>query len=168
MSRALRSTRAPIGPDRLRSLARQHASQRRRAVTPSHKSKMEDLAVEVCGENGAYYKVRSVKSIQKVGQNSVASGGRVSGARDSCKMTESTLVLCGSAALKSWRGNAASFDAMSHLTGRDFPLRPETFVLTLLLERQEPSALIFCVQIKYPSPMSRSPELRCRLCRSAS
>ncbi|XP_035727840.1 synaptic functional regulator FMR1-like isoform X4 [Vespa mandarinia] len=34
--------------------ARRHAC--RKGGEPSHKSKMEDLTVEVCGENGAYYK----------------------------------------------------------------------------------------------------------------
>lgn len=53
---------------------------------PSHKSKMEDLAVEVCGENGAYYKVRSVKSIQKVGLNKIAGDGRIYGARHHYKI----------------------------------------------------------------------------------
>ncbi|XP_076759477.1 synaptic functional regulator FMR1 isoform X2 [Xylocopa sonorina] len=49
-----------IGEQRIRSLelvqlpARQHACCK--GGEPSHKSKMEDLTVEVCGENGAYYK----------------------------------------------------------------------------------------------------------------
>lgn len=50
-------------PELVRAPAFQHAC--RKGGEPSHKSKMEDLTVEVCGENGAYYKVRSVKSIQK-------------------------------------------------------------------------------------------------------
>ncbi|XP_053975753.1 fragile X messenger ribonucleoprotein 1 homolog isoform X5 [Hylaeus anthracinus] len=49
-----------IGEQRICSLelvqlpARQHACCK--GSEPSHKSKMEDLTVEVCGENGAYYK----------------------------------------------------------------------------------------------------------------
>ncbi|KAG7190925.1 hypothetical protein KM043_006981 [Ampulex compressa] len=50
----------PIGEQRTCNLelvqlpARQHACCK--GGEPSHKSKMEDLTVEVCGENGAYYK----------------------------------------------------------------------------------------------------------------
>ncbi|XP_011058162.1 PREDICTED: fragile X mental retardation protein 1 homolog A isoform X3 [Acromyrmex echinatior] len=41
-------------PELVRAPAFQHAC--RKGAEPSHKSKMEDLTVEVCGENGAYYK----------------------------------------------------------------------------------------------------------------
>ncbi|XP_032670947.1 synaptic functional regulator FMR1 isoform X5 [Odontomachus brunneus] len=41
-------------PELVRMPALQHAY--RKGGEPSHKSKMEDLTVEVCGENGAYYK----------------------------------------------------------------------------------------------------------------
>ncbi|CAL1673640.1 unnamed protein product [Lasius platythorax] len=41
-------------PELVRAPAFQHAC--RKGGEPSHKSKMEDLTVEVCGENGAYYK----------------------------------------------------------------------------------------------------------------
>ncbi|XP_067203632.1 fragile X messenger ribonucleoprotein 1 homolog A isoform X4 [Linepithema humile] len=41
-------------PEFVRVPALQHAY--RKGGEPSHKSKMEDLTVEVCGENGAYYK----------------------------------------------------------------------------------------------------------------
>ncbi|KYN40801.1 Fragile X mental retardation syndrome-related protein 1 [Trachymyrmex septentrionalis] len=41
-------------PELVRAPALQHAC--RKGAEPSHKSKMEDLTVEVCGENGAYYK----------------------------------------------------------------------------------------------------------------
>lgn len=60
-----------IGAQKIRSLefvqapALQHAY--RKGGEPSHKSKMEDLTVEVCGENGAYYKVRLWKVYKKAG-----------------------------------------------------------------------------------------------------
>ncbi|XP_011691942.1 PREDICTED: fragile X mental retardation protein 1 homolog A isoform X3 [Wasmannia auropunctata] len=41
-------------PELVRAPALRHAC--RKGAEPSHKSKMEDLTVEVCGENGAYYK----------------------------------------------------------------------------------------------------------------
>ncbi|XP_011864838.1 PREDICTED: fragile X mental retardation syndrome-related protein 1 isoform X5 [Vollenhovia emeryi] len=41
-------------PELVRAPALQHACSK--GTEPSHKSKMEDLTVEVCGENGAYYK----------------------------------------------------------------------------------------------------------------
>lgn len=52
-------------PELVRAPALRHACSK--GVEPSHKSKMEDLTVEVCGENGAYYKVRCVKSTEKSG-----------------------------------------------------------------------------------------------------
>lgn len=81
---------------------------------------MEDLTVEVCGENGAYYKVRSVKSIQKTGRKIEAVDRPTYGPWRGSNLTKETLVLRESAALKCSRGNAASSDAMSRLTGRDF------------------------------------------------
>lgn len=98
--------------------ARQHACCK--GGEPSHKSKMEDLTVEVCGENGAYYKVRSVKSIQKTGRKIEAVDRPTHGPWRGSNLTKQTSVLRESAALKCSRGNAASSDAMSRLTGRDF------------------------------------------------
>lgn len=113
-----------IGEQRICSLelvqlpARQHACCK--GGEPSHKSKMEDLTVEVCGENGAYYKVRSVKSIQKTGRKIEAVDRPSYGPWCGSNLTKETPVLRESAALKCSRGNAASSDAMSRLTGRDF------------------------------------------------
>ena len=113
-----------IGEQRICSLelvqlpARQHACCK--GGEPSHKSKMEDLTVEVCGENGAYYKVRSVKSIQKTGRKIEAVDRSTYGPWRGSNLTKETPVLRESAALKCSRGNAASSDAMSRLTGRDF------------------------------------------------
>lgn len=113
-----------IGEQRICSLelvqlpARQHACCK--GGEPSHKSKMEDLTVEVCGENGAYYKVRSVKSIQKTGRKIEAVDRLTYGPWRGSNLTKETPVLRESAALKCSRGNAASSDAMSRLTGRDF------------------------------------------------
>lgn len=113
-----------IGEQRICSLelvqlpARQHAYCK--GGEPSHKSKMEDLTVEVCGENGAYYKVRSVKSIQKTGRKIEAVDRTTHGPWRGYNLTKETPVLRESAVLKCSRGNAASSDAMSRLTGRDF------------------------------------------------
>lgn len=93
-----------------------------KGAEPSHKSKMEDLTVEVCGENGAYYKVRSVKSIQKSGRRPRAVDRPCYEPRRGRNHAEREPVLRECTALKCSRGNAASFDAMSRLTGRDFPL----------------------------------------------
>lgn len=114
-----------IGEQRVRSHelvqlpARQHACCK--GGEPSHKSKMEDLTVEVCGENGAYYKVRFVKSIQKTGRKIEAADRPTHGPWRGSNLAREAPVLRESAALKCSRGNAASSDAMSRLTGRDFP-----------------------------------------------
>ncbi|TGZ57180.1 Fragile X mental retardation syndrome-related protein 1 [Temnothorax longispinosus] len=52
-SRAI-GAREILSPKLVQAPALQHAC--RKGAEPSHKSKMEDLTVEVCGENGAYYK----------------------------------------------------------------------------------------------------------------
>lgn len=83
---------------------------------------MEDLTVEVCGENGAYYKVRSVKSIEKSGRRPRAVDRSSHEVRRGRDLAVRELVLRECTTLKCSRGNAASFDAMSRLTGRDFPL----------------------------------------------
>lgn len=98
--------------------ARRHAC--RKGGEPSHKSKMEDLTVEVCGENGAYYKVRSVESIENVERKSKAVDSTCHEPWRASNITLHSLVLRESAHLKCSRGNAASSDAMSRLTGRDF------------------------------------------------
>lgn len=102
----------------VRAPALRHAC--RKGAEPSHKSKMEDLTVEVCGENGAYYKVRSVKSIAKSGRRFRAVDSLSREPRYSCNLAMREPVLRECTALKCSRCNAASFDAMSRLTGRDF------------------------------------------------
>lgn len=91
--------------------ARRHAC--RKGGEPSHKSKMEDLTVEVCGENGAYYKVRSVESIENVERKRKAVDSTCHEPWRASNITLSSLVLRESAHLKCSRGNAASSDAMS-------------------------------------------------------
>jgi hypothetical protein len=107
-------------PELVQAPALQHAC--RKGGEPSHKSKMEDLAVEVCGENGAYYKVRSVKSIQNSGRRTRATDRLSHGPRCGHNLAKRRPVLRECTALKCSRGNAAFSDAMSRLTGRDFTL----------------------------------------------
>jgi len=106
-------------PEFVRAPALQHAY--RKGGEPSHKSKMEDLTVEVCGENGAYYKVRSVESIQKTGRRTRAIDTPSCEPRCGCNLVKREFVLLECTALKCSRASAASSDAMSRLTGRDFP-----------------------------------------------
>lgn len=107
-------------PELVQAPALQHAC--RKEGEPSYKSKMEDLAVEVCGENGAYYKVRSVKSIQNSGQRTRARDRLSRGPRRGHNFAKREPVLRECTAVKCSRSNAASSDAMSRLTGRDFTL----------------------------------------------
>lgn len=107
-------------PELVRMPALRHAC--RKGGEPSHKSKMEDLTVEVCGENGAYYKVRYVKSIQKNRRRTRATDSPSHGPLHGRILARWGPVLRECTALKCSRGNAASLDAMSRLTGRDFPL----------------------------------------------
>jgi len=118
-SRAI-GAREICSPELVRAPALRHACLK--GSEPSHKSKMEDLTVEVCGENGAYYKVRSVKSIQKSERRPRAVDRPSYEPRCGRNLAEWEPVLCECTALKGSRDNAASFDAMSRLTGRDFPL----------------------------------------------
>lgn len=118
-SRAI-GAREICSPELVRAPALRHAC--RKGAEPSHKSKMEDLTVEVCGENGAYYKVRFVKSIQKSGPRPRAVDRSCYESRRNRNLAEREPVLRECTALKCSLGNAASFDAMSRLTGRDFPL----------------------------------------------
>lgn len=106
-------------PEFVRAPALQHAY--RKGGEPSHKSKMEDLTVEVCGENGAYYKVRSVGSIQKSERRARAIDRPSCEPRCGRNLMRQEFVLLECTALKCSRANAASSDAMSRLTGRDFP-----------------------------------------------
>lgn len=114
---AQRRTRADDG----RPLSSQHAC--RKGAEPSHKSKMEDLTVEVCGENGAYYKVRSVKSIEKSGRSPRAEDRTSREPRRGRNLAMREPVLRDGTALKCSLEvtRLPSTPCLSHLTGRDFP-----------------------------------------------
>lgn len=128
-------------PELVRMPALQHAY--RKGGDPSHKSKMEDLTVEVCGENGAYYKVRSVKSIQKKGRRIWEEDSQSRGPRHNRIIARLGPVLRECTALKCSRGNAASSDAMSRLTGRDFPA-DHVAARTRARSRRSPEACPAC------------------------
>ena len=144
-------------PELVRALALRHAC--RKGAEPSHKSKMEDLTVEVCGENGAYYKVRSVKSIQKSGRKPRAVDRPSHEPRRDRNLAGQKPVLRECTALKCSRGNAASLDAMSRLTGRDFLLPRVVVHLRSRCHRQRINLALFQIYDMRTRKRSQSPSL---------